>query len=527
MGLFGVSWGEDNFLPGRDGKKESKIVDNQKLTKEQKKQKKEQEKRTKEQEKEMETILQFQKMINVYKAITFEEAMKEHGWRNSSSYIMALQSAENMILNGTANDESEHYRKTLLEKMSTSITNTEPSWQFKTYIISILRESLGYPALLNTWVTPHTSIADVKKTVDKRARIFANHVKLSADNQKLLENFMVRYPPEKILHVGMGLFISYTASKMENYSTDDIITMIFDITNKYTNDVKLEEHEESLRQMFFQSISGVGDSFWSGANEQKIVQRSVDTQERFFNDFFKLYDLLIEENMILSIHMLVTLLISSAYDSHAKKLEQDILGEEPKNISDFIHAFLMHYPDEEDRQRLLPQFRTILNQSLHDTGLFESNQHLTIESIKEEIRLAEKKLQRDSFKKSLLAGEPSKTMLDLDVLTGIEFEHFLVKMFEKMGYKCEVTKASGAFGADLLLNKVGVRTVVQAKRYDCKVSPKAVQEAVAAIKQYDANDAMVVTTNYFTSGANELADNNNVKLVDRDKIEEWLKKYQI
>ena len=63
--------------------------------------------------------------------------------------------------------------------------------------------------------------------------------------------------------------------------------------------------------------------------------------------------------------MFITILVSSVYDSHAKKLEQDILGEEPKNISDFINAFLMHYPDEEDRQRLLPQFRTILNQSLH------------------------------------------------------------------------------------------------------------------------------------------------------------------
>ena len=49
MGLFGLRRGR---------KKESKIVDNQKLTKEQKKQKKEQEKRTKERKKEMETILQ-------------------------------------------------------------------------------------------------------------------------------------------------------------------------------------------------------------------------------------------------------------------------------------------------------------------------------------------------------------------------------------------------------------------------------------------------------------------------------------
>ena len=38
---------------------------------------------------------------------------------------------------------------------------------------------------------------------------------------------------------------------------------------------------------------------------------------------------------------------------------------------------------------------------------------------------------------------------------------------------------------------------------------------------------MVVTTNYFTKGAASLAISNNVKLIDRKKLEEWLNQYQI
>ena len=504
MGLFGLRGGDkkENSYPGFT-KKESNIVKNQK-------QSMELEKLRKEHDKHMETILQLQKELDEHTGpLTFAQAYKETGWRNPTSYILGIIIAENMILSGTASDESEHFRKTTLEKLCQSISiQYSVNWKLKTFVISEFRQNLSYTSLLES--NPK-SVSDMKKLVKKRAMVFVDHIKLSADYQKLFEAFMVRYPPEKILQAGMGNFISHSAS-IQGCSAQETITMLFDLNEERQNG-KLEKEKESFLAMFWSAVEGCDDV------SQISLQRSVDIQERFFNDFFKLYDLLIEENVILSLSMFITILVSSVYDSHAKKLEQDILGEDPKNISDYIHAFLIHYPVEKDRLRLLPQFRAMLNQN---------NISLPADlSIEKQIRLAEKKLQRDSFKKSLLAGEPSKTMLDLDVLTGIEFEHFLVKIFEKMGYKCEVTKASGDFGADLLLNKVGVRTVVQAKRYDDKVSPKAVQEAVAAIRQYDADDAMVVTTNYFTKGANELADNNNVKLVDRDKIEKWLKQYQI
>jgi HJR/Mrr/RecB family endonuclease len=493
MGLFGLRRGTNG------------------QTKEQKKTNKAKEKMANDHKKNMDTILLLQKRMDKNPGpITFAEALKGHyrGWKDPSSYLMGIIIADNMILDGTTSAESEHFRKTVLEKIYQDISKYKLSWELKSYVISELRQNLSYTSLLSD--NPK-SVSDMKNILKQRAKIFVDYVKLSADYQKLFEGFMVRYPPQKILQAGMGQFISQTTDNMEGYSVEQVITMISDFSDE-SNRGELEKEQGDFLEMFFKAADGCDDV------SLQSMQRSVDLQERFFDDFFKLYELLIEENVILSIPMFVTILVSSVYDSHAKKLEHDILGEDPKNISDFIHAFLVHYPVEKERLRLTSQFRTILKQN---------NIFLSTKEIVAEIHLAEKKLQRDSFKKSLLSGKARKTVSDLDVLGGIEFEHFLVEIFEKMGYECEVTKASGDFGADLLISKVGVRTVVQAKRYDDKVSPKAVQEAVAAIRQYDANDAMVVTTNYFTKGAASLADSNNVKLIDRNKLEEWLKQYQI
>lgn len=106
----------------------------------------------------------------------------------------------------------------------------------------------------------------------------------------------------------------------------------------------------------------------------------------------------------------------------------------------------------------------------------------------------------------------------IDIMTGIEFEEFLEDLFKKLNYKVSTTKTIGDQGADLILEKFGKKTVVQAKCYSNTVSNKSVQEAVAAISFYNAHNAIVVTNNYFTKSAIELANSNNVELWDRDYL---------
>ena len=132
-----------------------------------------------------------------------------------------------------------------------------------------------------------------------------------------------------------------------------------------------------------------------------------------------------------------------------------------------------------------------------------------------------------AFKDSLSSHIPIYTLDVLDLLSGTQFEGFLAKLFTKMGHTAEVTTTSGDQGGDLIISKGNKKTVVQAKRYSDKVGNSAIQEAVTAIRYYDCNNAMVVTTNYFTKSAIELANSNNVVLTDRDYLEELLEEYPI
>lgn len=107
---------------------------------------------------------------------------------------------------------------------------------------------------------------------------------------------------------------------------------------------------------------------------------------------------------------------------------------------------------------------------------------------------------------------------DIDKMDGKTFEEYLGALFSRQGYAVEVTPYRGDWGADLVLVKGRVRTVVQAKRYKKSVGVRAVQEAVAAKAKYKCSEAMVVTNSTFTRQAVELARANKVTLVDREQL---------
>ena len=110
------------------------------------------------------------------------------------------------------------------------------------------------------------------------------------------------------------------------------------------------------------------------------------------------------------------------------------------------------------------------------------------------------------------------------IKTGEEFEVYLKNIFEKLGYNVEMTKVTGDQGADLILSKDNIRTVVQAKFYTNTVGNKAVQEVTSAIAFYSADKGMVVTNNYYTKSAIELAKANNIVLWDYDILQEKIDK---
>ena len=131
------------------------------------------------------------------------------------------------------------------------------------------------------------------------------------------------------------------------------------------------------------------------------------------------------------------------------------------------------------------------------------------------------KLQAIRFDQKLSENSDKKiTAEQVEQLDGFEFEQLLGDIFIKAGYKVIVTKKTGDQGADLIVEKNGISTAIQSKKYIGSVGNKAVQEVVAAMKYYDCDKSMVITTGEFTKGARVLAERNNVQLIGKDKIDD-------
>lgn len=109
-------------------------------------------------------------------------------------------------------------------------------------------------------------------------------------------------------------------------------------------------------------------------------------------------------------------------------------------------------------------------------------------------------------------------LLEIDRMNGAAFEQKLWLVFRDLGYSVQATPARGDWGADLIVSKDDVRTVVQAKRYSKPVGLKAIQEAVAARAKYNCTHSIVVTNNFYTAQARELAFHNGTELWDRDRL---------
>lgn len=110
-----------------------------------------------------------------------------------------------------------------------------------------------------------------------------------------------------------------------------------------------------------------------------------------------------------------------------------------------------------------------------------------------------------------------------ETMSGVEFENFIASMFEKIGFKVEVTPKTADYGADIIvITPNASRIAIQCKRFKSKVNLKAVQEVVASLSHYQCDYGVVITNNDFLNSAKKLAANNEVELWDKDCLIKFL-----
>ena len=113
---------------------------------------------------------------------------------------------------------------------------------------------------------------------------------------------------------------------------------------------------------------------------------------------------------------------------------------------------------------------------------------------------------------------------ELDALSGVEFEKLITSMLGRMGFRAEMTRATGDGGIDIVayLDKpiVGGRYLIQCKRFAGPVGAPIVREFYGAVQaERKAAKGILITTSGFTDQAREFAENLHIELIDRRKLD--------
>jgi len=117
------------------------------------------------------------------------------------------------------------------------------------------------------------------------------------------------------------------------------------------------------------------------------------------------------------------------------------------------------------------------------------------------------------------AHPTSITQIDFDRMDGYQFENFCAELLTNRGYESVmVTQGSSDQGIDIIAYKDGIKYGIQCKCYSSIVGNKAVQEVFAGKAFYQRNVGIVITNNYFSNSAIELAHQNGIVLWNRDKL---------
>ena len=109
-----------------------------------------------------------------------------------------------------------------------------------------------------------------------------------------------------------------------------------------------------------------------------------------------------------------------------------------------------------------------------------------------------------------------------------EFEVFIAKLFQKMGYKVTLGPYVSDYGVDVIAEKDNRRILIQVKKYSPEnlVGNRVVRETLGAIWNR-ADKAIIITTSDFTEQAYEQARGAPVELWNYHTLKKYVEKYFI
>lgn len=116
-------------------------------------------------------------------------------------------------------------------------------------------------------------------------------------------------------------------------------------------------------------------------------------------------------------------------------------------------------------------------------------------------------------------------MSQLDNMEGHRFEFACADILKMNGfYDVKVTQGSGDYGVDIIARKGMRKYAIQCKCYSHKLDNKPIQEVIGGLAYYGCNKGVVMTNQYFTEPAKQLAKVNGIELWDRNVLSRMTKR---
>lgn len=216
-------------------------------------------------------------------------------------------------------------------------------------------------------------------------------------------------------------------------------------------------------------------------------------------------------------------LLSCAALERDRRVFSERLGCVEGQGNDPVACFAALYTAEQDDAIHLPFLLELVRR--RDGGRFSARE---VRRRQAECRRAEslRGFEQDlAGRRGKASGGRGLTLGEIDCMDPYNFELLLGLIYRAQGYRVEKTPKSGDQGADVIIEKAGQRTVVQAKLYTGAVGNSAVQEVAAARAHFGCHVAAVVTNASFTRAAVDLATTNRVQLVDRSGLQAMLEAF--
>ena len=172
-------------------------------------------------------------------------------------------------------------------------------------------------------------------------------------------------------------------------------------------------------------------------------------------------------------------------------------------------------------------------------NLFENGKYKLIDELYEKAFEKQQKIKGlVKYKGKWLKPKKVKELKEIEIgldknfadLTGYQFEEFVAKLFQKMGYKTTITSKSRDYGIDVVAKDKEDIIAIQCKKLKdgSNVGNRDIQRARGSMDFYNANKCVIVTNQDFTIQAKEQARRTkNIELWNKRILHQMVRRYFI